>query len=339
MTTIDPRSLDSMSLLFPCGHANPSGHRFCDTCGAARQRRCSACGGLNREAARFCGACGAALGADAGRVVANAVPPAEATASPPAARAENQGPSVFDDDAEFDEMSPAPGASGRWRREPLSVPTMSELDGVERRAGRRGRRWALALLGIAIVLAAAAVAVLGGHVSLARGDWLLGPILRLFSMHEGAAPESRAGPPASVAGNVASAGNPDVRRLSGPSKTPAPSPDTASPPPAPSQSPPAPTLPSPVTSQTAPARAEHAEPAPVALPARQAPRSAPSDEEPGPGTPGTSEEKMAAYLVDEFGPARAEQTARSNAAWYTAGRAEHSYWERVLEEIRKHEGS
>jgi hypothetical protein len=48
---------------------------------------------------------------------------------------------------------------------------------------------------------------------------------------------------------------------------------------------------------------------------------------------------MAGYLIEELGRARAEETARSNAAWYDAGRAEHAFWRRVVEAIRHREGS
>jgi len=51
--------------------------------------------------------------------------------------------------------------------------------------------------------------------------------------------------------------------------------------------------------------------------------------------PETSEERMADYLVEQLGKTRAEETARSNAAWYGAGRAEYQYWEKVAETVAR----
>jgi class 3 adenylate cyclase/tetratricopeptide (TPR) repeat protein len=48
-----------------CSASNPSGSRYCDTCGAPLQLVCAACNHANRPGARFCGGCGRELGAGA----------------------------------------------------------------------------------------------------------------------------------------------------------------------------------------------------------------------------------------------------------------------------------
>ena len=53
---------------------------------------------------------------------------------------------------------------------------------------------------------------------------------------------------------------------------------------------------------------------------------------------GSSEERMAAFLITQFGPVQAEEKALSNAALYTAGRSERAYWQGVGEAVRKREG-
>jgi hypothetical protein len=55
--------------------------------------------------------------------------------------------------------------------------------------------------------------------------------------------------------------------------------------------------------------------------------------------PQTSEERVADYLIGQFGPAPAAEKALSTAAWYDADRSEHAYWERVAEAIRRRQGS
>ena len=51
--------------------------------------------------------------------------------------------------------------------------------------------------------------------------------------------------------------------------------------------------------------------------------------------PEASTDRVAAYLIEQYGKKRAEETARANAAWYGAGRAEHRYWESVAAAIAR----
>ncbi len=44
---------------------------------------------------------------------------------------------------------------------------------------------------------------------------------------------------------------------------------------------------------------------------------------------------MAHFLTQQLGHGRAAEKALANAAWYDAGRSEHSYWEGVAEAIRR----
>jgi hypothetical protein len=53
---------------------------------------------------------------------------------------------------------------------------------------------------------------------------------------------------------------------------------------------------------------------------------------------GSSEERMAAFLITQFGPTQAEERALSNAALYTPGRSERAYWQGVAEAVRRLEG-
>ena len=46
-----------------CGTANPSGTRFCGSCGTSLSAGCSVCGFANPPGNRFCGNCGTALAA------------------------------------------------------------------------------------------------------------------------------------------------------------------------------------------------------------------------------------------------------------------------------------
>jgi hypothetical protein len=70
--------------------------------------------------------------------------------------------------------------------------------------------------------------------------------------------------------------------------------------------------------------------------------SAPAQDEDSPEQPRTaanpaktSEERMAAFLVDELGRERAAEKALSNAAWYEEGRSERAYWRRVADAVNR----
>ena len=53
---------------------------------------------------------------------------------------------------------------------------------------------------------------------------------------------------------------------------------------------------------------------------------------------GSSEERMAAFLVDELGAKAAAKKALSNANWYEAGRSERQYWYRVADAVTRRGG-
>src|SRR2546423_2994811 len=70
-----------------CGTENPSGARFCMSCGAALARSCPSCGTEAPAQARFCPACGSALDQTAApspgeaAALGTATPPDEAAPS------------------------------------------------------------------------------------------------------------------------------------------------------------------------------------------------------------------------------------------------------------------
>jgi hypothetical protein len=91
-----------------------------------------------------------------------------------------------------------------------------------------------------------------------------------------------------------------------------------------------------------PARAAVATPEPQATlpPPPRSPNDLPAagEEEtsrPHVPAPESSEERVANFLIEQFGPATAAEKALSTAAWYEVGRPERAYWERVAEAIRR----
>ena len=52
----------------------------------------------------------------------------------------------------------------------------------------------------------------------------------------------------------------------------------------------------------------------------------------------TSEERMAAFLVEQLGREGAAEKAQSTAAWYDEGRSERAYWQRVAEAVGRRAG-
>ena len=63
-----------MSACPSCGAENPTGQRFCGSCGSALATGCPSCGEVNPAGQRFCGSCGSPLTADAPAPVAPATP-------------------------------------------------------------------------------------------------------------------------------------------------------------------------------------------------------------------------------------------------------------------------
>jgi len=136
-----------------------------------------------------------------------------------------------------------------------------------------------------------------------------------------------------------------------PDRPPAPRPDEKSEAPRPTPTPNAAIEPVPAPSaavEPAPAAPESpsaSEPAPSAsasLPDR-APSGAPSEEAesdrrasgPPAASARTSEERMAAFLTQQLGPAEAAAKALSTAAWYDTSRPEYAYWKHVAEAIEQ----
>lgn len=84
----------------------------------------------------------------------------------------------------------------------------------------------------------------------------------------------------------------------------------------------------------------------VSLPSREPARdmaTAQGEESPEPArtdasSAKTSEERMAAFLVEELGARAAAEKALSNADWYDEGRSERQYWQRVAEAVSRHGG-
>ena len=69
-----------------CGCATRDGLRFCETCGAALEKKCPGCGATAPAVARFCGTCGSTFPVELGTPANPAVPASVATpaeASPP----------------------------------------------------------------------------------------------------------------------------------------------------------------------------------------------------------------------------------------------------------------
>ena len=66
-----------------CQADNPTGNRFCESCGAALPARGAACAAALRPESRFCGSCGSRVGeAPAGEPAAPTAPTLVAAARP-----------------------------------------------------------------------------------------------------------------------------------------------------------------------------------------------------------------------------------------------------------------
>jgi Double zinc ribbon len=335
MTLNDLGGIDSGHPRFSCSHENPASHRFCDVCGATRDRQCALCGSPNRAHARFCGACGVRLEADgvaAETVGASPTPspspdlvaPVTGHTTPPAV---NERPSWRDTRDETQEREVSPWwERAKARSDDLGSPAGFELAGEDESMVEERRRRPL-LLGLLLAGAVAAIGTIA--IVLAIGH---------FSPTQQAGPlgHQRGQGPVAV---TRSDPSPNPTRADGQSTSPPKEPMTEAPAPAVAQSlpeekkaPPAARTPSVGRTASLPARGR-TEP-PVARGEEPGPETAPALTSP----PQTSEERMADFLMEQLGPALAAEKALHNAAMYPANRSEHEYWRRVAGAIGRRGG-
>src|SRR4029434_10792014 len=154
-----------------CGHRNPPGARFCDTCGVKLPMQCPRCHAINRGEANFCSNCGIGLG-DARRTGAaplivpsgpspDRVSATESESAPtrpepllPAKQAANErmeGPGSFD-------RLPltAESTKGLFADEPDDQARLEHMVRSIRRLQRRRhtqRAWVLGAVGVSVVIA------------------------------------------------------------------------------------------------------------------------------------------------------------------------------------------
>ena len=304
---------------FECGHDNPATSRFCAVCGAARLRSCRACEAPVQWDARYCGACGARL---------------------------------YERDAVSDQEVVEWAKARRERDEALRHAVMDDAIDDDADEERR-RRPAGMVATIAVILAA----VLGlGYFALARHTVYFermpdkrdvqasNPITQPAPSPDGAqvAVSSTSPPPApttpATTEDLAASTSPDKAASPSEEKVATASEQTVATPSEEKAVPP---------SELAPARSARPQTArsqEVSLPARVPAReNAPAQSEDNRESPRvaasparTSEERMAAFLVDELGRERAAEKALSNAAWYDEGRSERAYWRRVADAVNRH---
>jgi peptide/nickel transport system substrate-binding protein len=161
-----------------CGHRNPPGAHFCDTCGARLPMQCPRCHAINRSDANFCSRCGAGLG-DARRT--DAAPSSEPSASPASlsatesdsapARPEPMLPAKqvandrMDALASFDPLPlPAESTKGLFADEPDDEARLERMVRSNRRLQQRRnpqRAWSLGAVGVSVVSAVIAVIAVG----------------------------------------------------------------------------------------------------------------------------------------------------------------------------------
>src|SRR5262245_63003103 len=161
-----------------CGHRNPPGAHFCDTCGARLPMQCLRCHAINRSDANFCSRYGSGLG-DAPRT--DAAPPSASAASPdslsatesdtararpepmlPAKQAANN---RMDALASFDPLPlPAESTKGLFADEPDDEARLERMVRSNRRLQQRRNpqhAWLLGAVGVSVVSAVIAVIAVG----------------------------------------------------------------------------------------------------------------------------------------------------------------------------------
>jgi peptide/nickel transport system substrate-binding protein len=164
-----------------CGHRNPPGAHFCDTCGIRLPMQCPRCHAINRRDANFCSSCGARLG-DARRTDAAplSAPPApspdslSATESDSApARPEPMLPAKqiandrLDALGSFDPLPlPAESTKGLFADAPDDEARLERMVRSNRRLQQRRnpqRAWLLGAVGVSVVIAVIAVGLFRTH--------------------------------------------------------------------------------------------------------------------------------------------------------------------------------
>jgi hypothetical protein len=309
---------------FECGHDNPATSRFCAVCGATRLRSCRVCEAPVQWDARYCGAC------------------------------------LYERDAVSDQEVVEWAKARRERDDALRHTVMD--DPIDEDADEERRRRPAGMVAtIAVILAA----VLGlGYFALARHTVYFermpdkrdvqasNPITQPAPSPDGrqAAVSSTSPPPApttpAMTEDLAVSTSPDKASSPSGEKVATASEQTVAAPSeqrvaasgeekvvSPSELPPARS-----------ARPQEARSQEVSLPARVPAReNAPAQSEDNRESPRvaasparSSEERMAAFLVDELGRERAAEKALSNAAWYDEGRSERAYWRRVADAVNRH---
>ena len=164
-----------------CGHRNPPGAHFCDTCGARLPMQCPRCHAINRSDANFCSRCGAGLG-DARRT--DAAPPSAPSAPSPdslsatksdsaPARPEPMLPAKqvandrLDALGSFDPLPlPAESIKGLFADEPDDEARLERMVRSNRRLQQRRnpqRAWLLGAVGVSVVIAVIAVGLFRTH--------------------------------------------------------------------------------------------------------------------------------------------------------------------------------
>jgi peptide/nickel transport system substrate-binding protein len=205
-----------------CGHRNPPGAHFCDTCGARLPMQCPRCHVINRSDANFCSRCGAGLG-DARRT--DAAPPSAPSASPASlsatepdsapARPEPMLPAKqvandrMDALASFNPLPlPAESTKGLFADEPDDEARLERMVRSNRRLQQRRkpqRSWLLGAVGVSIVIAVIGVGLFWTHneTPSANAPRVVGT--------DPPATRAQDGEPATIAqGAPASAGPPDI---------------------------------------------------------------------------------------------------------------------------------
>jgi len=312
---------------FECGHDNLATSRFCAVCGAARLTSCRVCEAPVQWDARYCGECGARL---------------------------------YERDAVSDQEVVEWAKARRERDEALRHAVMDDAIDDDADDERR-RRPAGMVATIAVILAA----VLGlGYFALARHTVYFermpdkrdvqasNPITQPAPSPDGgqAAVSSTSPPPTpttpAMTEDLAASTSPDKAASPSEEKVATASEQMVA---APSEEKVAVSGEEKVVSpsELLPARSaspQEARSQEVSLPARVPAReNAPAQSEDtrespriGASPARTSEERMAAFLVDELGRERAAEKALSNAAWYDEGRSERAYWRRVADAVNRH---
>src|SRR5215510_4314903 len=164
-----------------CGHRNPPGAHFCDTCGARLPMQCPRCDAINRSDANFCSSCGAGLG-DARR--ADAAPPSAPSAPSPDSLSATESDSAparpepmlpvqqaandrRDALGSFDPLPlPAASTKGLFADEPDDEARLERMVRSNRRLQQRRnpqRAWLLGALGVSVVIAVIAVGLFRTH--------------------------------------------------------------------------------------------------------------------------------------------------------------------------------